>query len=409
MLGSDKFGHIKLAPDDAILQTAIAFRNDSHTDKVNLGVGAYRTDEGKPLLFRAVKEAEKQILADPATNKEYLGIDGHLKFNKLAQELLLGESSSAVLEKRVASVQTISGTGSLRIGAEFLSMFFNPSCVLISRPTWGNHITIFERARIPVKYYPYWNPKTKGVDIEGMINALNDAPEKSIVLLHACAHNPTGVDPTPDQWERIADVMARKDLLPYFDSAYQGFATGSIERDAFAIRMFISRGFQCVISQSFAKNMGLYGERIGALHIVCRTSEIADKVLSQLKIVIRPMYSNPPMHGALIAAKVLEDPALKNIWLSELEQVSQRIIQMRRVLLEELVRIETPGDWTHITSQIGMFSFTGLSPAQCENMIKKWHCYMLTNGRISMAGINSRNYQHVARAIKDSLQIREKL
>jgi aspartate aminotransferase len=405
MQTSNKFAHVQLAPPDPILGTAIAFKNDTHPQKMNLGVGAYRTDEGTPLVFKSVREAERRIFEDQSINKEYLPIDGLDSFNKLSRELILGSDSPAVRENRVATVQALSGTGSLRIGAEFLKTHFNAPCVYFSKPTWGNHLDIFRRAGFSdIREYPYYKEQTRGLDFEGFIGALEQAPANSIIVLHACAHNPTGVDPTPQQWEQIADVIARRDLFPYFDSAYQGFATGDLENDAEAIRMFVRRGFQMLISQSFAKNCGLYGERIGALHVVCSDVETTNKVLSQVKLVIRPMYSNPPLHGALIVSKILSDPALKEGWKNELKEVSGRIISMRERLREELHKLKVPGDWSHITSQIGMFSYTGLTTPQCENMINKWHVHMLKNGRISMAGINSKNVVYLAQAIQDSVE-----
>ena len=242
-----------------------------------------------------------------------------------------------------------------------------------------------------------------------MLGALRSAPQGAVILLHVCAHNPTGVDPTPAQWNQISEVMAQHKLIPYFDSAYQGFASGDIERDAYAVRKFVEQGFECLISQSFAKNMGLYGERIGALHVVCKNAETAGRVLSQVEMAIRPMYSNPPLHGALVASTILGDPELSRSWKAELKQVADRIILMRARLVEELTKLQIPGDWTHITSQIGMFSYTGLTPPQCENMINKWHCHMVKNGRISMSGINSKNVAYVARAIKDSAASQPKL
>ncbi|OMJ94533.1 hypothetical protein SteCoe_2317 [Stentor coeruleus] len=403
------FGHIKLAPPDPILGTAEAFKKDSHADKVNLGVGAYRTDEAKPYVFKAVKEAEKRILADPTLNKEYLPMRGLDSFNSLSRELLLGKGCEAITENRIASIQCISGTGSLRVGAEFLKVHVNPPAVYVSSPTWGNHLSIFKKAGCIVREYPYWKPETRGIDIEGMLNTLNSAPIGAIVLLHVCAHNPTGVDPTPQQWDQIQRVINHKKLIPYFDSAYQGFASGDLDRDAYAVRKFVNEGSQCLVSQSFAKNMGLYGERIGALHIVCKNKITAEHVLSQAEIVVRQMYSNPPLHGALIASVILADPVLTQSWKTELKAISERIIQMRIRLLEELIKLKVPGDWTHITSQIGMFSYTGLTPQQCENMINKWHCYMLKNGRISMSGINSKNVSYVARAIKHSVDHSPKL
>ena len=404
MSGGNKFASVQLAPPDPILGMSVAFRNDPHPDKVDMGVGAYRTNEAKPLIFHAVHEAERQILEDPTVNHEYLPIEGYDVYNRLARDLILGADCPAVAEGRVVTLQTLSGTGSLRVGAECCKAFLNPPAAYVSRPTWGNHNTIFERAGIQVKSYAYWKESTRGLDLEGMLADLAAAPAGSVVVLHACAHNPTGVDPTPEQWDQIAEFLSARDLTVYFDSAYQGFATGDLDADAYAIRSFIRKGFQCFVSQSFAKNTGLYGERIGALHIVTADRDAAEKVLSQVKIIVRANYSNPAKHGALVIARILGDPALKESWLGELKTVSQRIKDMRSRLVQELTNLAVPGDWSHVTSQIGMFSFTGLTPAQCDNMINKWHCYMLKNGRISMTGINTNNVEYVARAIKDSVE-----
>jgi aspartate/tyrosine/aromatic aminotransferase len=405
----DLFSQVQQAPPDPILGTAEAFKKDTSRDKVNLGVGAYRTDEGLPYIFKSVRLAEERIYSDSSINKEYLPMRGLDTFNTLSRELLLTKTSSAVQQGRVASIQTISGTGSLRLGAEFLKSFFTTPAVYVSNPTWGNHISIFKKAGHEVREYPYWDPKTRGFNFEGMMESLAQAPQFSVVLLHVCAHNPTGVDPTREQWHHIAEVMMQKKLIPYFDSAYQGFASGDLDYDAYSVRYFVEKGFQCLISQSYAKNMGLYGERIGSLHIVCHNKETSFKVLSQLEILARIMYSNPPMHGAYIASTILSDESLKSSWKSELSEVSKRIIQMRHRLVEELTKLKVPGDWSHVTSQIGMFSYTGLSPSQCENMINKWHCYMLKNGRISMSGINTKNVTYLARAIKDSVDPQAKL
>ena len=400
---------IKQAPPDPILGTTVAFKKDTNPNKINVGVGAYRTDEGKPYVFKAVQEAEKRILADASLNKEYLPISGLAEFNTLSRELLFGKNSPAVLESRIATAQCISGTGALRVGAEFLKTHLNPSAVYVSNPTWGNHITIFERSGIPVKQFPYWKASTRGFDFEGALTALNSAPAGALVLLHVCAHNPTGVDPTPAQWDQILQVIVTRRLFPFFDSAYQGFASGDIERDALALRKYVNSGHECIVSQSFAKNMGLYGERIGALHVVCKDKQTSERVLSQMEITIRAMYSSPPLHGALIAARILGDPELTASWKHELKQVAERIITMRTRLVEELTKNNVPGDWSHIVSQIGMFSYTGLTPAQCENLISKWHCYLLKNGRISMSGINSKNVAYFAKAIKDVVSPQPKL
>lgn len=395
------FGHLELAPPDPILGTTLAYNKDQDSKKMNLGVGAYRCDKGKPYVFPSVLEAERRISADPTINKEYLPIDGLEKFNRLSRELLFGAQSQAVQQKRIVTSQAISGTGSLRVGAEFIATYLRVPAVYVSKPTWGPHVTIFQKTGLQVREYPYWCGKTKGLDFTGMTAALAGAPAGSVVLLHACAHNPTGVDPTQQQWQALAQLMQERQLIPYFDSAYQGFATGNIDGDAYGIRLFVERGFQCLVSQSYAKNFGLYGERIGALHIVCADEATAVKVLSQLKMVIRPSYSSPPMHGALLVTRILEDPALRRQWEAELSQVSQRIISMRAKLVEELRKLNVPGDWSHITKQIGMFSYTGLTTSQCQKLISKWHCYLLTNGRISMAGINSSNVAYLAQAIHD--------
>jgi aspartate/tyrosine/aromatic aminotransferase len=400
---ADLFAAVELAPADPIIGTAAACNADPHPDKVNLGIGAYRTDEGKPYVFASVKEAERRIIADPSINKEYLPIDGHPGFNRLARNLVFGSDSAPVRENRVATVQSISGTGSLRLGAEFIGGYLQVPAVYVSNPTWGNHIAIFKKAGLEVREYPYFNSETRLLKFDGMCEALNAAPPQSVILLHACAHNPTGVDLTEEQWATVAEIMQSRSLIPYFDSAYQGFATGSLENDAFALREFVRRGFQLFLSQSFAKNMGLYGERTGALHVVCANSDSAERVLSQLKIVIRANYSSPPLHGALLAYTILNDEALTASWKEELTAVSHRILAMRHKLVEELVAIETPGDWSHIVKQIGMFSYTGLTSPQCEVMISKWHCYLVKNGRISMAGVNTHNVGYIARAIKDSI------
>lgn len=258
------------------------------------------------------------------------------------QKLLFGADSPVIKDGRVASVQTISGTGSLRVGFEFLGTYL-PRTVLISNPTWLNHKAIVEKARLKWVEYPYYNEKTKGVDIEGMIKALETAEPGAIVLLHACAHNPTGVDPTQNDWKRIAQVMKKNSLFPFFDSAYQGFASGDLNKDAWAIRYFIEQGFQMVVSQSFAKNMGLYGERVGAFHVVCANKETKEKVLSQIRPIIRANYSNPPLHGARIADKILNDKANFEAWSKELKEVAERIILMRTTLRKKLEDLKTPG------------------------------------------------------------------
>eukprot|EP00274_Cyanoptyche_gloeocystis_P004624 CAMPEP_0196654420 /NCGR_PEP_ID=MMETSP1086-20130531/4118_1 /TAXON_ID=77921 /ORGANISM="Cyanoptyche gloeocystis , Strain SAG4.97" /LENGTH=405 /DNA_ID=CAMNT_0041986165 /DNA_START=66 /DNA_END=1283 /DNA_ORIENTATION=+ len=393
-----RFDKVPQAPEDAILGVTIAYNNDKTDTKLNLGVGAYRTEDGKPLVLNVVRKVEEILLKE---NHEYLAIDGLPEFRNLTAKLIFGEDSKLLQEGKVATVQSLSGTGALRVGAAFVEKWLPDVSVYLPTPTWGNHMNIFTHARVPHKKYRYFSNSIRGLDLEGMLADLQAAADGSIVLLHACAHNPTGCDPTRDQWQRIADVMKSKGHLPFFDSAYQGFASGDLDHDAWAVRHFADRGFELIVSQSYAKNMGLYGERIGALNIVVNNAEEAEKVRSQLKVLIRPMYSNPPAHGARIVAAVLRDPALRAEWKQELKAMADRIMTMRSSLRDELKRLGTPGDWSHIVSQIGMFSFTGLSEIQVEAMTAKHHVYMTKDGRISMAGLSSRTVPHLAHAIDD--------
>lgn len=304
----------------------------------------------------------------------------------------------------MATIQALSGTGALRVGAEFLSHFYPTSkAVLIPRPTWANHGAIFNRAGLEVSEYAYYDPKTMGLDFDGLLKDLNAAPQGAIVLLHACAHNPTGVDPSPEQWQGILKVIKEKKLLPFFDSAYQGFATGDLDRDGASIRLFAEAGFEILLAQSFAKNMGLYGERVGALSMILADASIKPAVESQLRVTARTMYSNPPKHGAAIANAILRDAGLFGRWKLELKGMADRIISMRHKLKDELIAVGAPGTWDHIVNQIGMFSFTGLSPEQVDYMTAKWHVFMTRNGRISMAGLSGDKCRYLAEAMKDAI------
>lgn len=397
--GGSVFSGVQQAPEDPILGVTVAFQKDPSPQKVNLGVGAYRTEEGKPLVLQVVKKAES-LLAAKNLDHEYLPIAGLAAFNALSLKLILGDNSPAIQQKRVVTVQCLSGTGSLRVGAEFLAKHYpRNKVVYLPSPTWGNHNKIFPNGGIPVKPYRYYLPSTRGLDFQGMCEDLKSAPDGSVILLHACAHNPTGVDPTKEQWATIRAIIRSKGHLPFFDSAYQGFASGSLDEDAFAVRLFVEDGGECVISQSYAKNLGLYGERVGALSIVCSCPSVISRVESQLKLVIRPMYSNPPAYGARIVAAILSDRQLFQEWTVELSGMAHRIIRMRQELYDALQARGTPGDWTHILKQIGMFTFTGLSKAQVAMMTRDFHIYMTSDGRISMAGLNSRTVPHLADAI----------
>ncbi|KAG8491563.1 hypothetical protein CXB51_014843 [Gossypium anomalum] len=393
------FASIVQAPEDPILGVTVAYNKDPSPNKLNLGVGAYRTEEGKPLVLNVVRKAEQLLVNDQSRVKEYLPILGLAEFNKLSAKLILGNDSPAIQENRVATAQCLSGTGSLRVGAEFLAKHYHQRTIYIPQPSWGNHVKVFTMAGLSVKNYRYYDPTTRGLNFQGLLEDLGAAPAGAIVLLHACAHNPTGVDPTVEEWEQIRQSMRSKGLLPFFDSAYQGFASGSLDADAQPVRMFVADGGECFIAQSYAKNMGLYGERVGALSIVCKAADVASRVESQLKLVIRPMYSNPPIHGASIAMTILKNSDMYNEWKIELKAMADRIISMRKQLFDALSAKGTPGDWSHIIKQIGMFTFTGLNSDQVAFMTKEYHIYMTSDGRISMAGLSSKTVPHLADAI----------
>ncbi len=403
--GMSFFAGCSLAPPDPILNLSVAYKKDQHPKKVDLGVGAYRDDSGKPYVFKAVKLAEDSITSDPTHNHEYTTIEGPAALKPLCLKVLFGESLAQANESRTVSAQTISGTGALRVAAEFISTHCGKPAVYVSDPTWGNHNAIFNKAGMAVHTYPYWNDAAKKVDIEGWIKTLETVPAGSVILLHACAHNPTGCDPTEEDIKRVVDVIARRRLLAVADTAYQGYASGDLEKDSFMMRALLVSGAEFIITQSFAKNMGLYGERFGMIHIVTQSADIAEKTMSQLKLVIRPMYSSPPIHGGKIALKILSNPQLYELWLSELKEVSGRINKVRTQLADGLTARQLGCDWSHIKTQIGMFSYTGLKPDQVDKMIAKWHVYMMRNGRISLAGLNESNIGYVIDAIDDCVRV----
>jgi aspartate aminotransferase len=397
--GSAWFGNVEMGPPDPILGVTEAFKRDTNPKKINLGVGAYRDDQGKPFVLPSVRQAEQEIVK-ANLDKEYAGIAGLPEFTANSIKLALGEDSAVVKEKRNATVQTISGTGALRIGAEFLSKWFSGNkAVYQPLPTWGNHVPIFKFAGLDVKQYRYYDKKTCGFDESGCLDDILKIPEKSIILLHACAHNPTGVDPTPEQWMKIAEACKKRNLYVFFDMAYQGFASGDTNRDAHAVRYFVDNGHQICLSQSYAKNMGLYGERVGAFTVIGNDEDEAARVMSQLKILIRPIISNPPIHGARIANKILTDPSLKKQWLGDVKTMADRIISMRTQLKSLLAKEGSTRSWEHIEKQIGMFCYTGISPEQVEKLIKEYSIYLTKDGRISVAGVSSGNVGYLAHAL----------
>eukprot|EP00056_Hartaetosiga_gracilis_P001814 m.47806 g.47806 ORF g.47806 m.47806 type:complete len:428 (+) comp10793_c0_seq3:90-1373(+) len=401
---STHWGHVQEGPPDAIFGLTERFKKDTNPNKINLGVGAYRDDEGKPFVLDSVKEASDLLEKDPTVNKEYATIAGVPAFLDVTRSLAFGEDSGPVKSGCVSTVQSISGTGALRLAFEFMSKFYKfpteKKTIYITNPTWGNHKKIIEFSGLSFSEFRYITPSNT-LDINGMLEDLNNMEDGSVVLLHACAHNPTGVDPTSDQWSDIADVFEKKNLLPFFDMAYQGFASGDCDRDAFAVRMFAERDLKPLVAQSYSKNLGLYGERCGALNVVAASPEEAAAISSQLKIIIRPMYSNPPIHGALIANRVLTTPHLKEKWFEEIGIMSNRIISMREALVKHLAEKGSTHDWSHITSQIGMFCYSGLDKEQVNTLINDYHIYLTQDGRISMAGVSSKNVEYLASAMHD--------
>ncbi|KAJ5779362.1 pyridoxal phosphate-dependent transferase [Penicillium paradoxum] len=393
-----------------------AHKQDCSPKKVNLGIGVYRTSEGSPWPLRVVKEAEKQLHEAGDVNRhEYLSIQGDSEFLTLAADLVFGfgedkgtaESVTEQDRKRVVSIQTVSGTGANRLGAELLARNVRPGCVWIPDPTWANHETIWDLAGVPRKGYPYYDATRKAFDFDGTFRTLSEsAKQNDVVILHACAHNPTGADPTKEQWEMLAQLCKEKGIIPFFDLAYQGFASGNAKKDAWAIRHFFHELHQVefCVAQSFSKNFGLYGQRVGALHVALSstaTNDVSQRVLANLCHLVRGEYSMAPRGGAEIVKTVLSSQDLRDKWQEDLTTMSQRIQDMRQALFHELMRLGTPGDWKHVINQIGMFTYIGLTESQVKVMTDKHHIYLLKSGRISISGLNERNVRYVATAIDD--------
>ncbi|BGP15452.1 hypothetical protein JCM10213_005132 [Rhodosporidiobolus nylandii] len=396
---SSVWAGVPAGPPDPILGITEAFKRDTSPVKINLGVGAYRDAQGKPYVLPSVLAAEDKVIQQ-RKDKEYLPITGLGEFTKAAATLAYGEDSKPLKEGRVAITQSLSGTGALRIAGAFLARHYpGAKEIYVPAPTWGNHIPIFRDSGLEVKTYSYYDKKTVGLDFEGLKRDLRSIPNGSIVLLHACAHNPTGIDPTQEQWREISDVVKEKGHFPVIDNAYLGFASGSVDNDAFALRHFVSEGHQVMLCQSFAKNMGLYGERVGTFSVVCKDKDEKDRVDSQIKILVRPMYSNPPVHGARVASTLLTDPELNKQWLSEVKLMADRIISMRSTLYDLLQELGSKREWGHIKSQIGMFAYLGISPEQVDRLAQEHHVYLTRDGRISVAGITEGNVRHLAESL----------
>ncbi|TKY66754.1 Aspartate aminotransferase [Spatholobus suberectus] len=396
---SSWFRSIEPAPKDPILGVTEAFLADQSPNKVNVGVGAYRDDNGKPVVLECVREAERRIAGSQFM--EYLPIGGSIKMVEESLKLAYGDNSEFIKDKRIAAVQALSGTGACRLFAAFQQRFHPNTQIYIPVPTWANHHNIWRDAGVPMKTFRYYHPESRGLDFAGLMDDIKNAPDGSFFLLHACAHNPTGVDPSEEQWREISSQIKAKGHFPFFDMAYQGFASGDPERDAKAVRIFLEDGHLIGLAQSYAKNMGLYGQRAGCLSVLCEDEKQSVAVKTQLQLIARPMYSNPPLHGALIVSTVLGDPELKKLWLKEVKVMADRIIGMRTTLRENLEKRRSTLPWQHITNQIGMFCYSGLTPEQVDRMTNEFHIYMTRNGRISMAGLNTGNVGYVADAIHE--------
>ena len=391
------FSSVQLAPKDPIFGLTEAYTADQRPGKVNLGVGVYYTDEGKVPLLRAVLEAEREVVAKEAP-RAYIPIEGPNPYNSAVQNLLFGKDSALIQAGRVVTAECLGGTGALRVGGDFVKRLEPNSQAAISSPSWENHRGIFEAAGYTVLDYAYFDPKTRGVDFDGMVKSLESFPAKTLVILHACCHNPTGADLTKDQWKTIISICQQKQLIPFLDIAYQGFADG-IEEDGAAVRMFADSGMSFFVSSSFSKSFSLYGERVGALSIVTQSKEESARVLSQLKRVIRTNYSNPPTHGAAIVATVLNSPKLRQMWEDELAQMRDRIKSMRHGLKEKLAAAGISHDFSFIEAQRGMFSYSGLTADQVAKLQEQDAIYALSTGRICVAALNSKNIDRVAQAI----------
>ena len=391
------FSAVEMAPRDPILGLNEQFAADSNPKKVNLGVGVYYDDNGKLPLLACVQKAEQAMMAKPSA-RGYLPIDGIAAYDSAVQALVFGAQSPSVLAKRVATVQCLGGTGGLKVGADFLKRLNPQAKVLISDPSWENHKALFTQAGFEVQAYPYYDAQALGVNFPKMLASLASAQAGSIVVLHACCHNPTGYDITPSQWQQVVETVKAKGLTAFLDMAYQGFGHG-IAEDGAVIDLFVQAGLSFFVATSFSKSFSLYGERVGALSVHCETADEAAKVLSQLKIAIRTNYSNPPIHGGSVVAAVLNNPEWRSLWEGELAEMRVRIKEMRQKLVIGLKAAGVQRDMSFITQQIGMFSYSGLSKDQMIRLRNEFGVYGTDTGRMCVAALNSKNIDHVCASI----------
>jgi len=391
------FTAVEMAPRDPILGLNEQYAADSNPHKVNLGVGVYYDDNGKLPLLQCVQAVEQDMMKAPSA-RGYLPIDGIAAYDSAVKGLVFGADSEPVQAGRVATIQAIGGTGGLKVGADFLKKLSPDAKVLISDPSWENHRALFTNAGFVVESYPYYDAAKRGVNFDGMLAALNAAPAGTIVVLHACCHNPTGYDITAAQWDQVIDAVKAKNLTPFLDMAYQGFGHG-IAEDGAVIGKFVDAGLSFFVSTSFSKSFSLYGERVGALSVLCQDKDEAARVLSQLKIAIRTNYSNPPIHGGAVVAAVLNDPARRAVWEKELAEMRVRIKAMRQTLVDGLKAAGVKQDMSFITTQIGMFSYSGLTKDQMVRLRNEFGVYGTDTGRMCVAALNSKNIDYVCQSI----------
>ena len=391
------FQHVEAYPGDPILSLNEAFGKDPRTNKINLSIGIYFDDAGKIPMLPSVRAAEHKVVAD-AGARPYLPMEGAANFRTAVQELLFGADSAVVKAGRVVTIQAVGSSGGLKVGGDFIKRYFPTSTMLVSDPTWDNHKAVFEGCGLTVKTYPYYDAATGGLRFDAMIEALKAAEKKSSVLLHACCHNPTGVDLTQEQWQQLVPVLKERELIAFLDLAYQGYGDGIVE-DAYAVRLLADQGLSFFVANSFSKSMSLYGERCGALSVVCPDAAQAVNVLGQMKATIRRNYSNPPLHGGQLVARVLSDPELRPMWEAEVVAMRDRIQFMRRKL-HDVLSAKLPGrDFSYFLTQRGMFSYTGLTAEQCDRLKEEFGVYLVRSGRMCIAGLNTGNVEATANAI----------
>eukprot|EP00042_Codosiga_hollandica_P027509 m.137532 g.137532 ORF g.137532 m.137532 type:complete len:418 (+) comp52507_c0_seq2:71-1324(+) len=403
---ADQYAALPTVPMSPVFALADRFKASTIADKASLGIGAFRDDDGQPWVLPTVIRAEEIMVAKlkaGQSNHEYLPISGNPEFVSAAISFALGAENPAIHEQRTGGVQTIGGTGAVSLAAQFVGTHHSCKTVLIPNPTWGNHNNIFQRAGMKIQPYRYYRSSDRSLDFEGLCADLTAAEENSVVLLHACAHNPTGVDPTAEQWLEIANICRARKLFPIFDLAYQGFVSGNPDEDAASVREFVKQGFSLLLCQSFSKNMGLYNERVGNLAVVFQSQSVVNAVLSQLRVIVRSLWSNPSNHGSRIAATILTSDALRAEWRQELATMSGRILRMRQSLHSALVECGAPGDWSHILNQRGMFTYSGLNATQVRALEEKHGVFLLASGRMNMCGVTPGNVHRIARAIRDVL------